>query len=62
MAKSVKIVEVASLANRNIFYQFMYIFFCLFAFSRPNTSIKFRLANGSKTPLTNLPLPLKLNT
>lgn len=57
--EQVEIVEVASLANENIFCQFMRTYPCLPAPPRPNTFIKFRLADASKPSLTNSPSPLK---
>ena len=57
--EEVEVVEVASLANKNDLYQFMRAYPCLSAPSKPNTSIKFRLADASKPPLTNSPSPLK---
>ena len=59
VAEEVKVVEVASLANRNGLYQFMRAYPCLPALARLNKIIKFRLANASKSPLTNSPPPLK---
>ena len=59
VAEEVEVVEVASLANRNDLYQFMRTYLCLPAPPRLNTFIKFRLADASKPPLTNLPSPLK---
>ncbi len=59
VAEEVKVAEVASLANRNDLYQFMRAYPCLPALLRPNTIIKFRLADASKPPLTNPPSPLK---
>lgn len=59
VVEEVEVVEVASLANKNNLYQFMRAYPCLPAPSRPNTSIKFRLADASKPPLTNSPSPLK---
>ena len=58
--EQVEIVEVASyIANRNDLYEFIRTFPCLPAPPRPNTSIRFRLADASKPPLTNSPSPLK---
>lgn len=55
MDEQVEIVETASyIANRNNFYKFRCIFLCLSAPSRPNTFIRFRLANILKPPLINL--------
>lgn len=54
----VEIVEI-TLANRNDFYQFMRAYPCLPTPSRPNTSIKFRLTDAFKPPLTNLRSLLK---
>ncbi len=59
VVEEVEVVEVASLANKNDLYQFMRAYPCLPAPSRPNTSIKFRLADASKLRLTNSPSPLK---
>ncbi len=59
VAEEVEVVEVASLANRNDLYQFIRAYPCLPAPPRPNTIIKFRLADASKPPLTNSPSPLK---
>lgn len=58
--EQIKIVEVASLANRNILYQFICTYPCFFTSSRPNIFIKFRLADIFKLSLTNSPSPLKL--
>lgn len=58
----VEIVEVVNLANSNIFCQFMHVYLCLFASPRPNTLIKFRFTNTSKSLLTNSPSPLKSTT
>lgn len=61
--KHVKIVEIANwIANKNNFYKFIRTFPCLPTPFRPNTFIRFWLANVSKWPLTNLPLPLKPST
>ncbi len=57
--EEVKVVEVASLANRNDLYQFIHAYPCFSAPLRPNTIIKFRLADASKPLLTNLPSPMK---
>ncbi len=57
--EEVEVVEVACLANENNLYQFMYAYPCLPAPPRPNTSVKFRLVDASKPPLTNSPSPLK---
>ncbi len=57
--EEVEVVEVASLANRNNVYQFMRAYPCFPAPPRPNTFIKFRLADASKPPLINSPSPLK---
>ncbi len=62
LVEEVEVVEVASLANENDLYQFMRAHLCLPAPPGPNTSIKFRLANASKPPLTNSPSPLKPNS
>lgn len=51
--EQVEIVEIASLANRNVFHKFIYAFLCLLAFSRLNTFTTFRLANTLKPLLTN---------
>ena len=59
VVEEVEIVEVASLANKNDLYQLMRAYLCLLTPPRPNTSIKFSLANASKPPLTNSPSPLK---
>ena len=53
--KRVKIVEIASLANRNILCQFMCAYWYLPALFRPNIYIKFRFANGFKAILINFP-------
>ena len=53
VVKEVEVVEVASLANENDLYQFMRSYPCLPTPLRPNTSIKFGLADASKPPLTN---------
>ncbi len=58
----VRIVEIAILANRNNFYQFVHDFPCLLAPPRPHTFIKFILANASKPLLINSFLTLKQNT
>ncbi len=50
VAEEVEVVEVASLANRNVLYQFMGAYPCPPAPPRPNTIIKFRLADASKPP------------
>ncbi len=52
-------MEVGSLANKNSLNQFICAFPCLSAPPRPNTAIRFRLADASKPPLTNSPSPLK---
>lgn len=58
----VEILEVASyIAKKNNLYEFICIFPCLPVPPKPNTSIRFRLANVSKLPLTNSPLSLKLS-
>lgn len=57
--ESVEKVEVASLANEDSLHQFIRAFPCLPAPTRPNTSVKFRLADAFKLPLTNSPSPLK---
>lgn len=55
----VKVVEVASLANGNSLHQFtIRTFPCFLAPARPNTSVRFRLANASKPPLIKSPSPL----
>lgn len=59
MVKQVEIVDVASLANRNIFYQFIHTYSYLPASPRPKTLIKFRLTDVFKLSLTNSPSPLK---
>ena len=59
VVEEVEVFEVASLANENDLYQFMRAYLCLPAPPRPNTSIKFRLPDASKLPLTNFPSPLK---
>ena len=59
VVKEVEVVEVASLANKTDLYQLMRAYPCLPAPLRPNTSIKFRLADASKPSLTNSPSPLK---
>ena len=59
VVEEVEVVEVAILANKTDLYQFMRVYPCLPAPPRPNTSIKFRLADASKPPLTNSPSPLK---
>lgn len=61
IAEEVEVVEVASLANKNNFYQFMYNFLCLPTPPRSNTFIKFRLVDTSKPSLINSLLPLKLS-
>ena len=53
------VVEVASLANKNSLHQFIYAFPCLSAPPRPNTAIRFRLADVSKPLLTNSPSLLR---
>lgn len=60
--KEVGVVEIASLADKNNFYQFIHTYLCFFAPFKLNTFIKFRLAIASKPPLTNLPLLLKPST
>lgn len=60
--EEVKIVKIASLASRNSFYPFMRDFLCLLTFFRPNTFIKFRLANVFKHVLINLSSSLKPST
>ncbi len=57
--EEVEVVDVAGLANENDLYQFMRAYPCLPAPPRPNKSIKFRLADASKTSLTNSPSRLK---
>ncbi len=59
VAEEVEVVEIAGLANRNDLYQFMRAYLCLPAPSRPNTFIKFTLADAFKPPMTNSPSPLK---
>ncbi len=59
VGEELKVVEVASLANRNNLYPFIRAYPCLLAPPRQNTIIKFRLADISKPSLTNLPSPLK---
>ncbi len=59
VAKEVEIVQVAGFAKRNDFYKFMRAYPCLPAPPRPNTIIKFRLADAPKLPLTNSPSRLK---
>ncbi len=59
VAEEVEVVEVASLANGNNLYQFMRPYPCLSAPPRPNTIIKFRIADASKLTLSNSPSPLK---
>ena len=59
VVEEVEVVEVASLANKNNLYQFMRAYPCLPALSRPNTSIKFRLADASKPPTDQLALTAK---
>ncbi len=61
IVEEVEVIEIASFANRNNYYQFIYDFLCLLALLRSNTFIKFRLANVFKLPLINLLLPLKLS-
>lgn len=51
--EEIEIVKIASLANKNNFYQFIYNFPCLSAPPRSNIFIKFRLADTSKPPLIN---------
>ncbi len=53
------IIEVASFANKNSLHQFIYVFPCLSAPPRPNTAIRFRLADASKSLLTNSPSMLR---
>ncbi len=53
------VVEIASLANKNSIHQFICAFLCRFAPPRPNTAIRFRLADASKPPLTNFPSLLR---
>lgn len=62
IAEEVKFVEVASLANKNNFYQFIRNFPCLPTPSRFNIFIKFRLANAFKPLLINSPSLLKPST
>lgn len=50
MVKQIKIVKIVSLANKNNFYQFIYIYFI---FLRPNTLIKYRFTDNFKALLTN---------
>lgn len=59
VVREVEVVKIASLANRNNLYQFICDFLCLPAPPRPNTFIKFRLADASKPPLINSPSLLK---
>ncbi len=47
------IVEIASLTNKNSLHQFICAFLCLFAPQKPNTIIRFKLADASKLSLTN---------
>lgn len=61
IVKEVEVVEVASLANRNYFYQFIHTFPWFFALFRPNIFIKFRLANIFKALLSNSLSLLKLS-
>ena len=57
--EEVEVVEVVSLANRNDLYQFMHAYPYLPAPPRPNTIIKYRLADAFKPLLNNSPSPLK---
>ncbi len=57
--KQVEIVEIASLANENVFCQFTHTYLCFPAFPRTNTHIKFRLADATKPSLMNTPSSLK---
>lgn len=57
--KTVGIVEIATLADRNTLCQFMSTYPCLPAPPRHNTHIKFRLADVSQASLTNFLSPLK---
>lgn len=59
IVEEVKVVEIASLAKKNNFYQFTHIYLYLFAFFRPNIFIKLKLANAFKLLLT---LILKFKT
>ncbi len=61
VAEEVKIVEVASFANKTNLYQFIRTFSCFFDSPRANTSIKFELVDASKTPLINSPSSPKLS-
>ncbi len=55
MKELVDVVEVDSLANKNSLHQFICAFPCLSAPPRPNTAIRFRLADASKRSQTNSP-------
>ena len=55
MKELVDVVEVDSLANKNSLHQFICAFPCLSAPPRPNTAIRFRLAEASKRLQTNSP-------
>lgn len=59
MAGLVEIEEIASPANKNSLHQFTYIFLCLPVPSRPNTFVKFTLADVSKPLLANSFSPLQ---
>lgn len=54
--------NIIVLANRNNLYQFIRTYPCLPTPSRPDTFIKFSLANVSKPPLTNSLSLLKSST
>ena len=55
----VDVAEVASFANKNALHQFICAFPYLYAPLKPNTAIRFRLADASKLLLTNFPSPLR---
>lgn len=58
--EKVEIVEISSLASdKNNPYQFMHTFLCHPTPFRPNTLIKFRLANIFKPLLTTSSSPLR---
>ncbi len=54
-------MEIASLANENSLHQFICVFSYLSASLRPNTAIRFRLADAFKPPLTKPSSPLNLS-
>ncbi len=59
VVEQVEIVEIVSLANRNVLCQFTHAYPCLPAPPRPNTRIKYQLADAFKPPLMNIPSRLK---